>query len=352
MQPTLPADDWPTLGGGVRRVNAQAAKLTPACRELWSNTLPVCSLAAPIALRGRLILGDNQGGVQSWDLLSGRTGLVYDTLGSPCVGLSGAGTAILCAQQDGGVYALDANRNVHIWRQKLPGALNSPPCFTPWGVFAVDDKGSLYELDRISGSPKLLLEGTGPCSGGLLPLRQGLVWLCGKELKSHDPRAAQPLWPVRELEFESRAALCCNEQYIFVLGFEGGLCALDIASGRLIWSAELPGQFAGAPASGPTGIICASLAGRVFCVNPKDGGIKWQKTAGSVVSSSPALSAGHAVLGLGSGKVVLLDLETGQKAAEYALKSPQHTQPVIWRGILVALGLGGEVAAWSSETEG
>ena len=106
---------------------------------------------------------------------TGETCLAHATQGSPCVGLSGSGTAILSAHQDGKVYALDANRNAVIWQQKLPAPLNSAPCFCPRGVFVVDQQGSLYELDRISGLPKRLNQGQGECAGGILPLRQGLI---------------------------------------------------------------------------------------------------------------------------------------------------------------------------------
>ncbi len=349
MQPTLPADDWPTLGGGIFRANAQAPKLSLSFKELWRKTLPGCSLASPIAFRGRLILGSNDGALQSWDMLTGETCLTHSATGSPCVGLSGLGTAILCAHEDGTVTAFNANQNSIIWQQRLPARLGSPPCFTGQGVFIADVQGNLYELDRISGGPRKLAEGAGECMGGLLPLRQGLIWLSGSSLISYDPRDGKELWPARDLSFISQAALCSDGQYVFAQGFNGELCAYDLASGQLIWSLKLSGQSVSTPAWSGNTLICACLDGEVYCINAKDGSRHWSQPLGAVISSSPAVSSGHAAVGLRSGRVLLLDLAAGETAAELDLGRPRHIQPIIWRDILITLGLDGEAAVWSSD---
>ena len=102
------------------------------------------------------------------------------------------------------------------------------------------------------------------------------------------------MWSGIELPFESQSTLCSDGKLVFVYGFEGEVCAFDLTSGEMIWTLTLECQSASNPACLEGKLLLCGLGGELHCIETQDGKWQWTRSAGSVITSSPALSPGWA----------------------------------------------------------
>lgn len=82
---------------------------------------------------------------------------------------------------------------------------------------------------------------------------------------------------------------------VFALNYDGLLRAFDAASGALLWSTQLPGQYAfWSPPTASGGVVYTGGAGlgtTVYAVDEQDGTVNWSELLDSGNDSSPAVTS-------------------------------------------------------------
>src|SRR5262249_40956222 len=104
---------------------------------------------------------------------------------------------------------------------------------------------------------------------------------------------------------------------VFVLNFDGLMKAFDAATGNLLWSVSLPGQFIfTSPPTAVNGTVFtggAGSGGTVYAVNETNGEVLWTMPVENGDNSSPAFSGGSVFVSYVCPQAYAFNATTGQE---------------------------------------
>ncbi len=111
---------------------------------------------------------------------------------------------------------------------------------------------------------------------------------------------------------------------VAVGGLDGAIVALDAESGNELWRTEVPSEVIAAPAVEDGIVVVRAHDGRVFGFAANDGARRWVFDRGVPLlalrgNSAPMISAGTVYVGYDNGKAVALDLKSGSLKWEQAV---------------------------------
>lgn len=148
---------------------------------------------------------------------------------------------------------------------------------------------------------------------------------------------------------------------VFATSGLGTVSALNAATGRQIWTRALGLPLRGAPAVSDGRVLAMSQDNQLFALSATDGQSLWDmagtvETAGLLGAGSPAIALDTVVAGFSSGELVALRIENGRPAWQDALSrtgistsvsslSDVDASPAIDRGRVFAIGRGGRMVA-------
>jgi outer membrane protein assembly factor BamB len=108
---------------------------------------------------------------------------------------------------------------------------------------------------------------------------------------------------------------------VFVVNFDGLMKAFNAASGTLLWSVSLPGQYAfTSPPTATNGIVFtggAGSGGTVYAVDETNGAVLWTMPVENGDSSSPALTGGNVFVSYACPQSYAFNAATGQQLWHY-----------------------------------
>lgn len=141
-----------------------------------------------------------------------------------------------------------------------------------------------------------------------------------------DPVSGKQLWRV-ELDIELSAGPGVGEGRVVVVGSSGETVALDAASGTEQWRADVDGESLARPLIRDELVVVQTIDNRLQALSLFDGRSRW-----SHVQSPPALTmrgsahpvfvTSNVVAGFDNGRLVAVDLDTGDVAWETLLSPP------------------------------
>jgi outer membrane protein assembly factor BamB len=159
--------------------------------------------------------------------------------------------------------------------------------------------------------------------------------------------------------------LAADDGRLYVATGFGNVAALDPASGKKLWEKMLGVPVRAAPTAAGGMVYVVSADGRFFCLNGADGAEVWAvrglpQQASLILSTSPAVDGGLAVVPYPSGDVVALKLTDGSAAWSESLARTRTTsqlaslsdaaRPVIDAGTVYAVGHAGRMIATQIKT--
>src|SRR5690606_16241929 len=130
----------------------------------------------------------------------------------------------------------------------------------------------------------------------------------------------------------------------------GDVEAFDRLSGRSQWDADLDVALVGGVGIGPGLVLVASADGRVWALNEDTGETLWKRSVGSEVLSAPQTDGNIVVALTFSGDVVGLDAKDGSIKWKFAGRAPvlslraSSTPLIVDEAVIVGLGNGKVVA--------
>jgi len=126
----------------------------------------------------------------------------------------------------------------------------------------------------------------------------------------------------------------------YVANMNHTVYAIDIASASEKWSQDLGGPLVAQPLLSETGILyVGTLNSQLYALNTTDGSIVWKQTLTGGVWSEPVLKDGNLFIGDESGKVTILNAETGS-----IIDTVDKESSILSRGIDL-----GDVIAFANE---
>jgi outer membrane protein assembly factor BamB len=155
--------------------------------------------------------------------------------------------------------------------------------------------------------------------------------------------------------------LAYDQGRIYATNGLGFVSALDERNGGIVWKVRPGGPLRGAPSVGSGSVYVISQDNQIYSLKEQDGSTNWTQPAsleiaGVFGSASPAIGQGTVVAGFSSGELNAYRYENGRQVWGDALQRTSVTtsvstlndvdaDPVIDNGQVVAVGAGGRMVA-------
>lgn len=214
----------------------------------------------------------------------------YDA-GSPLwAGPTYAAGLVYVGGLDGVMHALDAKSGARRWTYRAGGAIRSRPTIAGRDLYVLADDNVLYRLDAASGA---LRWRTAVADSPVTRLPAGQPGALFDRFGSDVTIAGQRL----------------------VVGTHGGdVVALDVATGRILWTFHAGGAVLAAPAVREARVYAGSINGFVFALDAARGTLQWKRDTRGAVVSTPTLAGSFLVVGNRAYDLLGLDAGTGAMA--------------------------------------
>jgi outer membrane protein assembly factor BamB len=264
--------------------------------------------------------GPLPGGTLLWAFTAGG-GIV----GSPVV----ADGTVYFGALDGHLHAVDAATGNEKWKFKSRMPIACTPAIDAGRVYFVSSTGALAALDAATGEPK---------------------WVCAVEAERRFearglhgyPPATQTMpdaWDV----FTSSPAVV--DGYVYFGAGDGGVYAVDAATGVLQWAFRTGDVVHTSPAVSGGIVFVGSFDSRLYALDARTGSLKWSFQAGvdpamhnqEGFQSSPAVLDDVVYVGCRDAHVYALDAATGKRLWDYpTAKSWVIGTPAVRDGVVYA----------------
>ena len=227
-----------------------------------------------------------------------------------------------------------ASRHLLVW-----GFLLTTGCSTITGWFSDDefDPREPVELEKITEQVKLKSRwsrGVGDGQGeGLLKINPILVgdslYAASAEGRviSVDPESGRVRWK-QNLDLALSGGVGHHGNSVFVGASEGLVMRLDAASGSEIWRAPVSGEVLSAPQGDGRYVVAQTYDGKLMGFDYETGEVRWTYTSDVPVltlrgTGTPMILGDNAIAGFADGKVVAINLRSGNVAWEVRVAIPQ-----------------------------
>ena len=212
-------------------------------------------------------------------------------------------------------------------------------CSTITGWFSDDefDPREPVELEKIAEQVKLKSRwsrGVGDGQGeGLLKINPVLVgdslYAASAEGRviSVDPESGRVRWK-QDLELALSGGLGHHGNSIFVGASEGLVIRLDADAGAEIWRAPVSGEVLSAPQGNGRYVVAQTYDGKLMGFDYENGEVRWTYTSDVPVltlrgTGTPMILGDNAIAGFADGKVIAINLRSGNVAWEVRVAIPQ-----------------------------
>ncbi len=155
-------------------------------------------------------------------------------------------------------------------------------------------------------------------------IAQGNVYVvAGTNLYALNAATGQNAWgPVAVTGSYSEGYIAYDAGKIFLVNFDGLLKAYDAAAGTLLWSQQMPNQYAFSSTptavNGTVYVVGAGVGGTLYAVNETDGSVRWTEETGGGDDSSPVVAPDGIYVSYAGPQSYKLDTATGSLIWHYS----------------------------------
>jgi outer membrane protein assembly factor BamB len=345
-------------------------KATLRVKKIWSTGVgdgaEHLRLALIPASDGSLIyVGDHDGRVAAFDAVKGNRIWRAKTKLPLSAGPSVNGNVVVLGSSDGDVIALDAADGHQLWRTSVSSEVLAAPAMTSDLALVRTVDGKLIALRLVDGEqawfvqqsvPRLSVRGTGA------PVVTGSIVVGGFDngkLAAYELGDGTLIWdlmlapPSGRTEVDRLSDLNATvriiDDDIYVVGYQGGLSAVAIESGQILWSREI---------SSHTGLgvdlnnlYVSSAASEIYAVDRSGQELWRQEMLLNRDVTGPTAYQASVVVGDLDGYVHWFDAATGELQARVRAGSDRVTSPpLVVNEMLYVLTDGGKLYAFQDVT--
>jgi len=217
-------------------------------------------------------------------------------------------------------------------------------CSTFQGWFGSDEENATapVELEQIDAKVKLkkqwstnVGDGQGDGFYKITPILVGGVLYVASsdgEVAAVNAADGDRLWRV-ELERPLSGGVGYHERSLYLGGADGSVLQLSADDGVVQWEAAVSGEVLAAPAVSNDWVIVQTYDGKLLGFQPGADKPAWTFTSDVPVltlrgTSTPILVGGNAIAGFGDGKVVAVDVNSGNVSWESRIGVPQGSSEI------------------------
>ncbi|MER3444432.1 MAG: serine/threonine protein kinase, partial [Meiothermus sp.] len=198
-------------------------------------------------------------------------------------------------------------------------------------LHCIDEKGSLVWAFQAGGN----LSASPTLYRGLLFAAAEDGWLYALDPLSGHLRYKVETGPVH-------ASLAAGHGVLLIPTWAGEVHAFDPLAREVLWSFELEGEIWGPPALDAQRAYLSSWGGRLIAVDLKSGDERWSYPAGKITGGL-SLAGRHVFAATEEGRVLALEAATGRLVFEVSGLGPVQAPPLPYRRSLFVANLAGKL---------
>jgi len=321
-----------------------AATAGPAGRPAvrWRATGPAVVFSSPVAAGGLVVVGGGDGGVHAVEAATGRPAWGFATGGPVDASPAVAGPTVYSTSADGNLYALDLAGGALRWCVAIDAGLSSPA--VAGGLVVVSSRGgTLYGISAASG--RLSWQRRVGASRQASPaVARGVVYAGGGDGTLHalDLATGRPRW---RFQGDGSIAACpvVGDGMVYAVDLTGTLHALTADRGVQRWQRHVgvAGQVLVASPALARGVLYLAADGGLLAVDAASGRTVWRRPGIGAVSS-PTVAGGAVYVGSGDGHLHAVGAADGRPRWRVRLGGGVHSTPAVHDGaVYVGGGAGG-----------
>ena len=356
--------DWPQQGGFANHAMHHLS-LGALPQEIWSSSLGSGSdddepiLSGPVIANNLVFTMDADAVVSARRVEDGR--VVWRTDIEPADeddGNWGGGVAFDLGKVYAGtgfaqVVALDARTGAELWRTAVSGPMRAAPTAFGGRVYAITKDNQLFALDAETGTVDWThtgIEETAGLIGSASPAVDGdivIVPYSSGEIFALRAQNGQQLWSdnlaaIRRADAVSaladiRGRPDVDRGRVYAISHSGRMVAIDLASGRRVWEAEVGGV--NQPWVAGRFIFVVTTEGDVVALVAENGLVRWVRPLGRyedptdredlVNWSGPILASDRLIVTGSQGVAIALSPYTGEVIGEIEMPDDVSLAPVL-----------------------
>jgi len=356
--------DWPQQGGFANHAMHHLS-LGALPQEIWSSSLGSGSdddepiLSGPVIANNLVFTMDADAVVSARRVEDGR--VVWRTDIEPADeddGNWGGGVAFDLGKVYAGtgfaqVVALDARTGAELWRTAVSGPMRAAPTAFGGRVYAITKDNQLFALDAETGTVDWThtgIEETAGLIGSASPAVDGdivIVPYSSGEIFALRAQNGQQLWSdnlaaIRRADAVSaladiRGRPVVDRGRVYAISHSGRMVAIDLASGRRVWEAEVGGV--NQPWVAGRFIFVVTTEGDVVALVAENGLVRWVRPLGRyedptdredlVNWSGPILASDRLIVTGSQGVAIALSPYTGEVIGEIEMPDDVSLAPVL-----------------------
>lgn len=348
------AGPWPTTGADAHRSGAVDGAAPPRDATLRRVTAAGQFVRAQPAVVGtRAYFGVDRRTGENGDEFSGLVAIDIDadrTDGRVAWREKGSGSRFtptvagntVVAPLDEGVGALDARVGTVFWRNTAArGAI------AVVGGTCYSHADGLVALDAVTGETRWTSEATEAAAQGFAVGEDAIALACGDggegSLYCFERSDGSTRWRYREVG-ESYASAVTDGERAYVVGTDGVVHAVRLATGEQAWTRHFEGEsYQRVAVSDGTVYATGTNDNRLDAVDAASGDLEWQAAVGRFGLSPPAITPG-AVVAFGHTRegrqLFVLDRANGTERHRHGLPNgaDESIQPVVADGVAYVFG--------------
>jgi outer membrane protein assembly factor BamB len=269
---------------------------TAAITEVWSADIGKGPdrrflRLAPVRHGDTLYVVDINGNVRALAQANGKERWHTD-LGLEITGGVGFGDGlVLVASRKGVVVALDANQGGELWRAQAASEVLAPPAVGSGVVVVQSVDGKLTGLEGVTGKRLWILERSEPAlslRGTAAPVVLSDVVLSGfasGKIVAANIKSGQLLWEIPVAQPQGRSEIerlidvdvpvLVSGRILLAAAYQGKIVAVNLESGRLLWSRELSTY--SALAADADNVYVSDVRGHVVALDLRSGSTVWKQ---------------------------------------------------------------------------
>ena len=233
-----------------------------------------------------------------------------------------------------------------LWRLLIASALmliiSGCSTFQEWFGSEGEDATAPVQLERIDSKVSLkkrwsskIGDGQGDGFYKITPtLIDGVIYVASSdgEVAAINAANGARLWRV-ELERPLSGGVGYHNRSLYLGGADGSVLQLSAEDGALEWEAAVSGEVLAAPVVSDDWVIVQTYDGKLLGFRSGAGEPSWTFTSDVPVltlrgTSAPILVGGNAIAGFGDGKVVAVDVDSGNVSWEARIGVPQGSSEI------------------------
>lgn len=344
---------WPTYHGDYSLTGYSGCEIPDKPSLLWRTNMGSEVSGTPIADSIFIFAATRDGKLSALDM-NGQTAWSIRIEGATFASSPAcANDYIVIGSVEGRVYAFSKKDGTQVWNYDTGDSMGGSVAFSldkPNRVVAVGQaSGSVHCLDLQSGKLIWKADSTNRCDGSPA-VTSGIVAFgnCDAAIHVFPILSGKKLLQI-ELGPDGQVAggITILNESAFVGTHGGNVIGVNIISGKILWTfAGSNASIYATPAVYENNLIVTSNIGKVYCLDPSSGHLKWTADTGGT-PSSPVMTDSKVIVS-SDGLLHIFSLDSGAKLWSYEA-GDEITSPAIVNNMIIVAGDDGMITAFGAK---